>query len=50
MTVKVERQTEGAVRVELAFEVVWDLVGRKKQGGLTSQLPSSHPSVEAVSS
>lgn len=42
MTVAAQRQADGSVRVEMSFEVVWDLVGRKKQGGLTSQL-RSHP-------
>ncbi|KAL7416017.1 GPI transamidase component PIG-T [Mrakia frigida] len=36
MSVKVRREEDGGIRTELGFEVVWDLVGRKKVGGLTN--------------
>lgn len=40
MSVKVRREEDGGIRTELGFEVVWDLVGRKKVGGLTSESSS----------
>lgn len=40
MSVKVRREEDGGIRTELGFEVIWDLVGRKKVGGLTSESSS----------
>lgn len=37
MSVKVRREGDGGVTTELGFEVVWDLVGRKKSGGSMSE-------------
>lgn len=37
MSVKVKREEDGGITTQLGFEVVWDLVGRKKAGGLTSE-------------